>query len=410
VFAALPGVATAAAPLPSGFAPEVRALPAELSLSAGEVTPEDERENADTNLVDPVAIAGAPIVAVVWAAPTLPLHNPAPPAGVNGANTAQAIPADAASTVAPALATAPVAPLAPRDGVDSLLQPAAASPERLTSPASAASTTPVPDAARVGLLTPVAPPLRRLSLRLDSAVEVLAAGSRPAARGEAQSPVGGSFGRNALRLANAVAPTGFPLAPPPEAIGAAPGARLAGQVFASALALATRPGDAPPGDGADAAEPVGATDGAITAGATAPSDPRPIVTATRALDTRQEDWPQRLIDRVEAARDAANAADTRIRLVPEALGKIDIALRQDGTTLHVHFTAEQAATRDLLDAAQPRLAELAAARGLQLGDAGVGAGANQGGRRPPVEETVLANPPASDSGAELPSRSDARIA
>nr|WP_244655521.1 flagellar hook-length control protein FliK [Sphingomonas sp. CFBP 13603] len=73
-------------------------------------------------------------------------------------------------------------------------------------------------------------------------------------------------------------------------------------------------------------------------------------------------------------RDAANATDTRIRLIPDALGAIDVSMRKDGDTVHVHFNAEQAATRTLLADAQPRLAELAEARGLKLGQAMLGGG------------------------------------
>ncbi len=86
---------------------------------------------------------------------------------------------------------------------------------------------------------------------------------------------------------------------------------------------------------------------------------------------RREDWAQALIDRIDASQDVANARDTRIRLVPDALGKIDVALHRQGDTLHVHFTADVPATRALLVEAQPSLAALADARGLRLGDASV---------------------------------------
>ena len=74
--------------------------------------------------------------------------------------------------------------------------------------------------------------------------------------------------------------------------------------------------------------------------------------------------------------DVANARDPRITLVPDALGKIEVALRQDGDTVHVQFAADAPATRALLADAQPRLAELAEARGLRLGDASVSAGSD----------------------------------
>lgn len=94
------------------------------------------------------------------------------------------------------------------------------------------------------------------------------------------------------------------------------------------------------------------------------------------VDMRREDWTRALIDRIDAVRDVASARDTRITLVPDALGKIDVDLRQEGETLHVAFTADAPATRLLLVEAQPRLAELAEARGLRLGDTAVSANAD----------------------------------
>lgn len=110
----------------------------------------------------------------------------------------------------------------------------------------------------------------------------------------------------------------------------------------------------------------------------APSDlaTRPLDATTRSLppvDMRREDWTRALIDRIDAVRDVANARDTRITLVPDSLGKIEVALRQDGETLHVAFVADAPATRLLLVEAQPRLVELAEARGLKLGDTAVSA-------------------------------------
>ncbi|MCU6455069.1 flagellar hook-length control protein FliK [Sphingomonas sp. A2-49] len=81
-----------------------------------------------------------------------------------------------------------------------------------------------------------------------------------------------------------------------------------------------------------------------------------------------------MIDHIEALRDAANANDTRIRLVPDALGTIDIAVRTVGDALHVRFTAEDATTRTLIEDAQPRLAAIAGERGLRIGQSIVEAG------------------------------------
>lgn len=93
------------------------------------------------------------------------------------------------------------------------------------------------------------------------------------------------------------------------------------------------------------------------------------------LDLGRDDWPGKMVDRIAALRDAAEAADTRIRLAPENLGNVDVSIRRDGDRLHVHFAAENPATRQLLAEAAPRLAELADARGVKLGQASVDAGA-----------------------------------
>ena len=105
------------------------------------------------------------------------------------------------------------------------------------------------------------------------------------------------------------------------------------------------------------------------------------------LDMGQRHWPAQMIARIEALRDAADAVDTSIRLVPDALGTIDVSLRRDAGGVHVHLAAEQAATRTLLTDAQPRLADLAAERGLKLAqtsvDGGSWGGATGGERQQP---------------------------
>jgi Meckel syndrome type 1 protein len=100
-----------------------------------------------------------------------------------------------------------------------------------------------------------------------------------------------------------------------------------------------------------------------------------------ALDMQRQDWPQAMIDRIEALRDAADATSTRITLAPDALGKVDLSIRHDGDAVHVHFSADAAQTRAILADAQPKLAELAQQRGFRLGQATVDAGTNGSGQR-----------------------------
>ncbi|MGC5798563.1 flagellar hook-length control protein FliK [Sphingomonas sp. NFX23] len=127
------------------------------------------------------------------------------------------------------------------------------------------------------------------------------------------------------------------------------------------------------------------------------------------LDMRQERWPHAMIERIEMLRDAADAVDTRIRLVPDALGAIDVSVKTDGDTVRVHFNAEQAATRTLLADAQPRLAELAEARGLKLSQGSLGdSGADQQQRAPAAPQTPNRPAPVSTVIANTPD--DIRIA
>ncbi|MBD8702106.1 flagellar hook-length control protein FliK [Sphingomonas sp. CFBP 13714] len=141
----------------------------------------------------------------------------------------------------------------------------------------------------------------------------------------------------------------------------------AAQVFGAAIQAASRRRDEPDEPG-----------GAPALGALAPvMTATPGVSAQPPLDMRQERWPSAMIERIDLLRDAANATDTRIRLIPDALGTIDVSVRRDGDTVHVHFAAEQAATRSLLQEAQPRLAELADARGIKLTQSNVDTGAGQ---------------------------------
>jgi flagellar hook-length control protein FliK len=148
--------------------------------------------------------------------------------------------------------------------------------------------------------------------------------------------------------------------------------------------------------------------------ATAPS---PAPTDARApLDLTQPRWPTAMVDRIEALRDRADSGDTRIRLVPDALGSIEVAVRQVGDTVHVHFTAAEAQTRSLLLDAQPQLARAAADRGMTLGDTSVGGGGAQADaqqRSPqgsPTQTQTPRPPRTTPAGAADAADPDTRIA
>ncbi len=121
------------------------------------------------------------------------------------------------------------------------------------------------------------------------------------------------------------------------------------------------------------------------------------------LDMGRHGWPQAMIERIEALRDAADAADTSIRIIPDKLGTIDVSVRRDGDVTHVHFNAEQAQTRTILADAQPRLAELADSRGLKLGQSSIDGGSGQ--QQPQNQRAQPAFVPAAP--ARAPRRDDA---
>lgn len=129
-----------------------------------------------------------------------------------------------------------------------------------------------------------------------------------------------------------------------------------------------------------------------------------------ALDMRRQEWMGQMVEHIEALRDAGPARETRLSLSPEALGKVDVSIRQDGDRIHVHFATETQAARQLLTEAQPRLMELAEARGVRLGQASVDSGgAGQGAPRerqpgPPPQSFAPRAPEAPDATPEIDDR------
>lgn len=186
----------------------------------------------------------------------------------------------------------------------------------------------------------------------------------------------------------------------------------AGRVFAAALATAWR-------DRAQRSGDPEASAGTITLGVGAPSHASDAASVTAAgnasqsgLDLTRDTGLQRMIEHIETLRDDADAHDTRIRLVPESLGGVDVAVRQQGDRIHVHFTAEHEATRALLAEAQPRLSELAAARGVRIGDTSVSADSGSGNGATPQPRAVppapVQAPRTATAETEIPT--DARVA
>jgi len=160
---------------------------------------------------------------------------------------------------------------------------------------------------------------------------------------------------------------------------------------------------------------------AITASpTTAPDSVRPnIVQAVSdaqqpAIDLQNRQAMAAMIDRIEAMRDTPGSRDTSIRLSPDALGAVDVSIRQEGDRIHVRFVAESAAARAMLAEAQPRLLEIAEARGIKLGQTSIAGGdAGQDGQRQQAAPAAPAPAPAPAStrtGETTQSTTDERIA
>jgi flagellar hook-length control protein FliK len=118
-----------------------------------------------------------------------------------------------------------------------------------------------------------------------------------------------------------------------------------------------------------------------------------------AVDTRRQEWVGKMVEHIEALRDAAPVREARLSLAPEALGKVEISIRHEGDRVHVHFATETPAARQLIADAQPRLGELAEARGLKLGQTSfesgtAGQGANRDSRDHPASQPSLRPRPA----------------
>jgi flagellar hook-length control protein FliK len=233
-------------------------------------------------------------------------------------------------------------------------------PTREAPPRPAASAIPSPVSAPVGAATEAAAPLRPEAAAPASTVPAPAALPTPALPTPAavppQRPVFVREVAGVSRQTVALRPQAA-AQPQPGAGTTAPAA----QIFGAAMHAATTIEERKP---VDDAEP-------MPTPIAAPAELRPLVATSDgtlpSLDMRQDGWPSTMIDRIEHLRDAANANDTRIRLVPDALGGIAISVKSVGDALHVRFVADQEATRALIENAQPQLAAVAEERGLRIG-------------------------------------------
>jgi len=185
----------------------------------------------------------------------------------------------------------------------------------------------------------------------------------------------------------------------------------AGQVFAAAIASVVQQARRDERDPVDARPAMTIATSSLEAlqanAVVATADARHV-----PLDLTQDRGVQGMIDHIEMLRDGADANDTRIRLVPDALGAVDVTVRKDGDRVHVHFAAENRASAQLLSDAQPRLAEQAEARGLKLGQTSVetSADSNRGQARQQRPEVTPPARPASAIRTSGSAPAESRIA
>jgi flagellar hook-length control protein FliK len=306
--------------------------------------------------------------ALAWLLSVAPIALPAAPAKpiATGAVTAPLTPIP--QPVLPSLAVASDAGQA-KPGAESVPQ------QILSETQSQPTTTPIPVALQSNTAAPITidPALAAAadaqSKTLAAKQQALAADHSPGSQAAAQPiritmPQAAPVTLASLASANAPMPALFALAMAPERKHSEGEGGQPGDLTAAATLLTP----------ADAAQLVA----------------KPGQAERQALDMGRQDWPQKMIDRIEALRDDANANDTSIRLKPDALGRIDVSLRThaDGAVT-VRFAAEQPTTRALLADAAPQLNAAAEARGIRLTGTSVdlsGSGMTGGDRpRPQVE-------------------------
>lgn len=373
----LPGSAVldpfaALAAFPAPLTPEAQASP--LVTAA----PDADLPGTDIIAVERFAAlpsAGALPITGSWTAD--PSAAPAVTASSADIKTSGAVPLAAAHQPAaticpPPIASAVTSPGELRVEAHAMAPPVVLSAAPVGAPAATLAAAAIPIGSAQGSVTPVASDAQPVDASLSQPVEHGASFGRPAPASR----------DTAVRTAHA-----------PHA--SAPGvAAPAGVVFAARLAAQAGRDQEQPPLVRPQGEPLGIAGVAEMGGVAAPAS-----SGGPALDMAQHGWPEAMIERIEALRDAADAADTSIRLLPDALGSVEVGLRQEGETLHVRFTAAEAQTRALLQDAQPRLAEAAEARGLRLGQTSVDAGASgqpQGEpRQPPADAGSRRPAPAS---------------
>ncbi len=121
--------------------------------------------------------------------------------------------------------------------------------------------------------------------------------------------------------------------------------------------------------------------------------------AAPQVDTSRADWIEGMMEKVAEMRDAGGRS-TLIRLLPDALGAIDVRIDRGGNgNTQVSFAAENLHARALLAESVPRLVEMAEARGLRFDQASVGGG--QAGSRHPQDQQPQGRAPIATASPEV---------
>jgi flagellar hook-length control protein FliK len=104
------------------------------------------------------------------------------------------------------------------------------------------------------------------------------------------------------------------------------------------------------------------------------------------VDTARAEWMQAMIDRIGDVVQEGGKREALIRLLPDALGAVEVKIVERDDRLQVTLNADTAQARQLLSEHAPRLAELAEARGLRFAQTDIGGGAPQQQDRRPAHD------------------------
>lgn len=352
-------------------------------------------------IADIVPMPAKPIVADGSASVVTAPVMPAAP-GTPAAPTAAAIPAAPAKPEQPLVAATALPRIDPP--VATADAPAKAEPAVVTAPVVTPAVTP-PAHRPVVAATPAMP-----VVPLPAADPAAPVADKPLPEGIAIAAV--AHDRAAHREPGPVIANRAPVPPP----------------MIAPVAIAAQMADRGTSDDHPGSPAIAAVDAIAAAGPAplaAPIVTRPVAVAVlpQAVDTGRAEWIETLVDRIDELRGQSGQRETRIRLLPDALGIVDIRIQRDGDRVHVHFATDNPHARALLNEAAPRLVDMAEARGLKLGDTGVrqdsGAQAQSGqaqsgqsnpGQPRSDQSRHAAFRPADSQTDAAPDESDARIA